>query len=92
MVESKQQFTSPANQEEDDDQWILCGDKSGKNGKSVKQGKMAVPVKQQPSPVTPSKPAAAVAAPAAMEEETISLRKSLYYEVMNASFLSLVVN
>ena len=84
LVESKQQFTSPITQDEDDDdKWIVCGDKSGQNNKTVKQGKMAAPVKQQPSTVKPAAPVAPVApvtpvTTASMEVETISLRKSLY--------------
>lgn len=96
LEESKQQVVSPPTQD-DNDEWILCGDKSGKNSsKSMKQGKNTT--KQQVAPIIYSAPikkeSAVVAEPAAasMEEETISLRKSLYYEVINLLYISYLVD
>ena len=92
LEESNQQVILPPTQD-DNDEWILCGDKSGKNSsKSVKQGKNTST--QQVTPVITSAPIKkesaipASVACASMEEETISLRKSLYYEVINLLCIS----
>ena len=97
LEESNQQVILPPTQDDDDDEWILCGDKSGKNSlKSVKQGKNTST--QQVTPVITSVPIKkesaipASAASASMEEETISLRKSLYYEVINLLCISYLVD
>ena len=91
LEESNQQVILPPTQD-DDDEWILCGDKSGKNSsKSVKQGKNTST--QQVTPVITSAPIKKESAiPASMEEETISLRKSLYYEVINLLYISYLVD
>ena len=96
LEESKQQVVSPPTQD-DNDEWILCGDKSGKNSsKSMKQGKNTTI--QQVAPVVYSAPikkesaVPAVPASTSMEEETISLRKSLYYEVINLWYVSYLVD
>lgn len=97
LEESNQQVILPPTQDDDDDEWILCGDKSGKNSsKSVKQGKNTST--QQVTPVITSAPIKkesaipASVASASMEEETISLRKSLYYEVINLLCISYLVD
>ena len=92
LEESNQQVILPPTQDDDDDEWILCGDKSGKNSsKSVKQGKNTST--QQVTPVITSAPIKKESAiPASMEEETISLRKSLYYEVINLLCISYLVD
>ena len=98
LEESNQQVILPPTQDDDDDdEWILCGDKSGKNSsKSVKQGKNTST--QQVTPVITSAPIKkesaipASVACASMEEETISLRKSLYYEVINLLYISYLVH
>ena len=92
LEESNQQVILPPTQDDADDEWILCGDKSGKNSsKSVKQGKNTST--QQVTPVITSAPIKKESAiPASMEEETISLRKSLYYEVINLLYISYLVD
>lgn len=98
LEESNQQVILPPTQDDDDDdEWILCGDKSGKNSsKLVKQGKNTST--QQVIPVitsAPIKKESAIPASvtsASMEEETISLRKSLYYEVINLLCISYLVD
>ena len=94
LEESNQQVILPPTQDDDDDEWILCGDKSGKNSsKSVKQGKNTST--QQVTPVitsAPIKKESAISTSTSMEEETISLRKSLYYEVINLLYISYLVD